>query len=127
MEKITLDNFSRAILSEIENYCDETIDTVNKVIDEVANETYDDLRTNPKVPKRGGDYAKSFKIKVRKDGKSKVVTLSNTFYRLTHLLEKSHDIKRGGKKIGRTRAYPQWKHAEEIANTLPDRIKEALK
>ena len=125
--RVTVSELRKAVISELENYSSEAVETIKKVVREVANEAYDDLRTNPIVPKRSGKYAESFKIKLKRRRDLESIEISNSRHQLTHLLEKGHDIKRGGKKIGHARAYPHWKHAEEIANTLPDRIKEALK
>jgi hypothetical protein len=35
------------------------------------------------------------------------------YYPLTHLLEKGHNIKRAGKIVGSTRAYPHWEPAKD--------------
>jgi len=48
--------------------------------------------------------------------------VANKVYRVGHLLENGHLTRNGG----RTKAYPHWKHAQDIANTLPDKIREVL-
>lgn len=124
---IGIDELEKAITGEIEAYSAEATEKIKKVVREVANEAYDDLRTNPVIPKRTGEYAAGFKLKLKRRGDSESVEISNVHHQRTHLLEKGHDVIRKGKKYGRTRAYPHWKRAEAIADTLPDRIKEALK
>ena len=43
-------------------------------------------------------------------------------YQLTHLLEYGHLTRSGT----RTKAFPHWQHAQEIADTLPERLKEVI-
>ena len=153
--RVTVSELRKAVISALENSSSEAGETIKKVVREVANEAYDDLRTNPIIPKKTGRYAASFKIRLKNHRDSESIEIYNTRGQVTDLLEKGHVRAVGefaehkyetnkktkkrtktkqltGKtqthtKSGRTRAYPHWKHAEEIANTLPDRIKEALK
>lgn len=59
----------------------------------------------------------------------KIIVYNEDHYRLTHLLEKGHALRRGGRKIGSVKAYPHIKPVEErvqdefrkdIANRLAD-------
>ena len=89
--------------------------------EKTANEMVQDLkRTSPKRAKRGGKYAKGWKVK--KLG-SNYIVFNRTRYQLTHLLEHGH-AKRGG---GRVPAKVHIRPAEERAvNTFIRRIEEAI-
>ena len=122
---------------------------VNEVLDEeitkVAKEAQDNLLHNFNIPERTGKYRKSFKrVRENRRGYVSKWRLYSEIGRLTHLLEKGHDIVRysGGDKnaslkkrrksavrktYGRTKAYPHWADAQKIVDALPDRITEALK
>lgn len=74
-----------------------------------------------------GNYRKSLKLKkTYEDDYTKNITwyASGKEYRLTHLLEKGHATRNGG----RTRAFPHIKYGDEYAKSeLPKRIKEAIR
>lgn len=65
--------------------------------------------TSPR--RKGAAYAKSWKV--RKEGLDTYIVYNEKHYRLTHLLEKGHDIIRNGRKVGRAKAYPHIKQAEQ--------------
>lgn len=71
------------------------------------------LRTTS--PKDRGDYAKSWaisKVKGRPGEPMKYIIHNKQHYRLTHLLEYGHLVKRDGKVIGRAAAHPHIAKAE---------------
>ena len=97
---------------------------MQKVIDEVTKEVLNNLKNNPVIPKKTGEYSKSFYKRKLAQGKGyKRNLIASKKYQLTHLLENSHLTRSGT----RTRAFPHWKQAQEIADTLPDRLKEVIK
>lgn len=96
------DEIARA-LSEFRNDIVEGIDEAKL---KVAKETVKDLKLTS--PKKTGDYRKGWTTK--KVGTAQVIH-NKTEYRLTHLLEKGH-AKRGG---GRVQAYPHIAPAEDRA------------
>lgn len=76
---------------------------------EAANSVVKELKaTSPKG--KAAKYAKSWKAKAQDGG---YVIYNEKHYRLTHLLENGHDVVVSGKKVGRAKAYPHIKPAEE--------------
>lgn len=74
-----------------------------------ANSVAKELKaTSPKRP--SAKYAKSWKVK--NEGNDYIV-YNEKHYRLTHLLENGHDVIVNGKKVGRAKAYPHIKPAEQ--------------
>lgn len=65
-------------------------------------------------PKRKGKYARGWKVK--KEGNVYIVYNEHPGY--THLLENGHDVIRNGAKVGRARAIPHIKPAEEEGKEL---------
>lgn len=114
------------ISEELGKYSEDVDIKMQDEIDKLSKEIVKDLKNDPIIPERTGKYKKSFAVKKIAQGKGykRVVVHSKApHYRLTHLLEKGHVTRTGGK----TQAYPHWAHAQEKADTLPDRLKEALK
>ena len=74
------------------------------------------------------NYRKGFKIKVDNTQLIKKVTVHNTQYQLTHLLEHGHAIRNGtGRLPGMTRAFPHWEETERVAiEDFEKRIVEGL-
>jgi hypothetical protein len=99
-------NIANEIARALSEYTNEVKEGVEKAQLEVAKETVQDLKeTSPKLT---GDYQKGWTRK--KVGTAEVVH-NKTNYQLTHLLEKGH-AKRGG---GRVPAYPHIGRAEDRA------------
>lgn len=100
---------------------------VNMTVQSVINTTARDAVTKLKAtsPKASGDYAKNWSVK-KENGYAVVYNKAPT-YRLTHLLENGHDIKRNGVKIGEAPAHPHIKPVEQwVQEELPKRLEEAL-
>ena len=109
--RIKAEELAKKISDEMHDFKDEKIENMKKLIDETAKETQKQLKQTS--PKRTGKYAKDWsKETVFENALKKRVTVFNKkTYRLTHLLEKGH-AKRGG---GRVAAIPHIKKAEEAA------------
>lgn len=110
-------------VSEILTSSDAVVRSVSK---EVAKKTADDtakvLRNTS--PRMSGAYAKSWKVKSQDGG---YVVYNEKHYRLTHLLENGHDVVVNGKKVGRAKAYPHIKPAEESGiKEFEDKCKEEI-
>lgn len=92
---------------------------VRQEIDKSAEEIVADLKSNPKIPKKTGEYRKGFRLRKSLGGYNYKVTVYNEKYQLTHLLEHGHIIPGTGR---RTKAYPHWEEAQALAEKIPDRI-----
>lgn len=108
-ESISADRLEREIMRQMEEYTEEVKETTQEVAMNVSGKAAKKLRENSPKSKNGGDYAKNWTRTTDKYG----ITVYNKSptYRLTHLLEKGHQLRRGGRKIGEVQAYP---HIEEV-------------
>lgn len=109
--RIKAEELAKEISGELKDFSDEKIENMKKLIDETAKETQTQLRSTS--PKRTGKYARNWSTKTEFENafKKRVTVHNKKTYRLTHLLEKGH-AKRGG---GRVAAIPHIKKAEETA------------
>lgn len=82
-------------------YANQTNETVQKTAEQVANEGAEKLKVES--PKNTGDYAESWTYK---KVKGKFVVHNKDHYRLTHLLEKSHALRDGGRSQARPHIKP---------------------
>ena len=118
-------NFEKTVKWMLDHYSAAAAEATFKVVPQVADEAAQKLRQTS--PRRKGKYAKSWKVK-RENGRLKVmatVYADKPEYRLTHLLEKGHARRGGG------RAVPAIEHiapVEEWANNeAVDRIIEEIR
>ncbi len=95
------------IVQALSNYTDDVMEQIEEEADRIAKEAVDELKKTS--PVQTGDYAKGWAKK--KDGKN-IVIYNRQKPGLTHLLEKGHAL-RGG---GRTKAYPHIAPVEEKVN-----------
>ena len=101
----------QSLLKEVDK---EVKEAAEDAIDESSKETAKLLREIS--PKRKGNYAKGWTVK--KEDKLTRIVHNKTHYRLTHLLEKGHVLRRGGRKIGDAAAFVHIAPAEDIARDL---------
>lgn len=92
--KISLDQLANEISKELTHYEQAISKGMEKAQDKVARESVKELKTNS--PKRYGRYASSWGS--TRQGTARVVR-NTKHYQLTHLLEKGH-AKRGGGRVG---------------------------
>jgi hypothetical protein len=112
-------DISKEIAKALSEYTQEVTEGLEEAKKEVAKETVKGLKSTS--PKLTGDYAKGWARK--KVGNAEVV-YNKTDYQLTHLLEKGH-AKRGG---GRVSAIPHIGPAEEKAiNEYIDRVEKVIR
>ncbi|WP_420837676.1 HK97 gp10 family phage protein [Bacillus mesophilum] len=94
-------------MRQLRVYANGVRDDVEEITEDVADELVSELRTDP-TPELTGDYRKGWRAK--RVG-NKFIIHNATDYQLTHLLEKGH-AKKGG---GRVPAYPHIRPAEQRA------------
>jgi len=124
-ETVKVDAIADTITRELVAFSSDLAERVDEAVEKTAGETVDVLRKT--APVRKGKYAKSWAKKKLYPGHY-VVYSRKPHYRVTHLLEKGH-AKRGG---GRVQAYPHIGLAEDFAkqqvvNRIEDAVKEAGK
>lgn len=120
---IGIDKLADEIQKIAEGYVEEVNKAVEEVLPKVGKDAVKELKQTS--PKRTGKYAKGWTSKVEKERLSTSVSIYNKDrYQLTHLLEKGH-AKRGG---GRVPGHPHIKPAEEHASDKAiKQIKEKIK
>lgn len=101
-------DLSKEIAKSLSNYTNEVTEKLEEVKIKVAKDTVKNLKSAGNFEDLTGDYRKGWSRK--RVGTAEVIH-NRTDYQLTHLLEKGH-VKRGG---GRTRVFPHIGQAEEKA------------
>ena len=106
---IDIDDLADEIMEGLMEYADLATDTVKKAVKKAGNTVKKEIQAT--APSDTGKYKKSFKVTKRKETANalEVTVHSKDRYQLTHLLEKGH-AKRGG---GRFSAIPHIAPAEE--------------
>ena len=119
--QISIDGLADAIMKELEQYAEITNESVKAGTKKVTQNAVRELKTTS--PKQAGDYAKSWKSKVISENShsiKSVIYAGDGQYRLTHLLEKGH-AKRGG---GRVQGQP---HIAPVEKLCIDKLMEEIK
>lgn len=128
MSKVKVDQLSKAINEALNEFVNFTEEAVDKGVSETAKEAVKELQNaHPDGSGQFGSWDKSYnkgwKVMQTKTDKRyhKKATIHNaTDYQLTHLLEKGHAL-RGG---GRTRAFP---HIAPVAEKCEDELVRNIK
>ncbi len=122
--KVDIGGIADAIAKELSGYTKEVAEGVKAATDETARELLQNTRAD--APSRYGKYKKAMALKTRFESDyDKRVTwyVKSPYHRLSHLLEKGH-AKRDG---GRVKAYPHIaKNEEKAKQDLEKRVKEAI-
>lgn len=123
--KVDIGSIADAIAKELSDYTRDVAEGVKEAADETTSELLKNTKAD--APKRYGKYKKAIATKTlhESDYEKRVVWyVKSPHYRLSHLLEKGH-AKRGG---GRVRAYPHIeKNAEKAKEDFEKRAKEVIK
>lgn len=117
-KNIRMDSMTIEIIKELKEYTDDVKKSIRKIAKDVAQESADELHeTSPKRTKR---YGRGWKVK--EDGKGYIV-YNSTSPHLTHLLEKGHAKRNGGRVDGIPHIAPAEKNA---IDNFERRISEAI-
>ena len=121
---VSVDEMAAAINEGLEEYATLATEDMKKAVKKSAKAVKDQI--NGSAPVRTGRYAKSWKVKTTAESSQSLeqTVYSPNRYMLSHLLEKGH-AKRGG---GRVRAIPHIAPAEEVGiEMFEGLIEKALK
>lgn len=119
----SVNEMADAIMKGLMEYADVSAETVKGAVKRAGNTVKKEASAN--APKKSGKYKKSFTVTKQKETAASltVVIHSKNRYQLTHLLEKGH-AKRGG---GRVEGIPHIGPAEEKGiRRLTDEIERGL-
>ena len=119
----TVDGMADAIMEGLLEYADLATDVMKGCVKKAGNTVKKETQEN--APVKSGKYGKSWAVKRQREISHmlEVVVHSKDRYQLTHLLEKGH-AKRGG---GRVKAFPHIGPAEEKGiRELEDGIRRGL-
>lgn len=109
--KITkIENLGKEVSEILKEYRTEIVEAVDRSASEAADAAAEELRSTS--PNRTGKYAKGW-IKEKKGG-TYIVHQKGSGYRLTHLLEKGHEKRNGGRVKGIPHIEPAEEHAGEL-------------
>ena len=86
-------DLSKEIAKALSEYTNDVKKDIKKIAKDVARDGANKLKTSG--PKRSGNYRGSWGVKSQKDGQQ--VIHNKKHYQLTHLLEKSHATRNGGR------------------------------
>lgn len=122
-QRVTVDQMADAIMDGLLEYAELATDTMKDCVKKASNTVKKETQAN--APVKSGRYKKSWAVKRQKETSTtlEMVVHSRNRYQLTHLLEKGH-AKRGG---GRVKAMPHIGPAEEKGiRMLEDSIRKGL-
>ena len=112
--KISVDDLAEMISKTLAEYSEETAELVADECKQIAKEAVKKL--SKESPQQTGKYAKGWKVSVayRSLTSFRYVIHNQKRYQLTHLLEDSHVIKNGTKRVyGKTEGIPHIKPVRE--------------
>lgn len=122
-QRVTVNQMADAIIDGLLEYAELATDTMKDCVKKASNTVKKETQAN--APVKSGRYKKSWAVKRQKETSTtlEMVVHSRNRYQLTHLLEKGH-AKRGG---GRVKAIPHIGPAEEKGiRMLEDSIRKGL-
>ena len=122
-QRVSVDRMAEAVMEGLLEYAELAADVMKDCVKKAGNTVKKETQAG--APVRAGKYKRSWAVKRQRETSStlEVVVYSRNRYQLTHLLEKGH-AKRGG---GRVKAVPHIAPAEEKGvRELEEGIKRGL-
>lgn len=125
-------DLSAAIDSILAEYGDEVFDVLGIAIKETSEEAMDELRSVNKFSEKGhptGAYSRGWEYLQKQVSrlKTEAVVYNEPHYRLTHLLENGHALKRGGRKYGEVEGFEHIKPVNDKAQeTVVEKVEEMI-
>lgn len=121
---VSINQFSDAVIAELMTYSAVTTEKIKKAADESIKMLVEDSKRD--AP--GDGFYKNKISSTGKYGKKSIWYVKAPQYRLAHLLEHGHAIKRGGRVIGQAKAKPHINaNAEKAIAAFERGVEEALK
>lgn len=130
--KIGVIDLNETINNLLNVYGDKVYDALNESMKKVSDMAVQELRAVSRFSPKGnptGEYSKDWDKKSEAITKftNKIIVYNEDHYRLTHLLEKGHALRRGGRNYGSVKAYPHIRPVEqkvisEFENDVINRI-----
>ena len=112
MARVNIGNMAAEIMRELERYEEATADNVKTVAKEVGKETAKKLQGTS--PERSGEYEKGWKATVRSEKANSIdIVIHDKKYQITHLLEKGHQNRDGGRTPAIVHIAPAEEEAED--------------
>ena len=121
--KVSIEQMAEAVMDGLIEYAGLATDVMKDCVTKAGNTVKSEVKAN--APVRTGQYKKGWAVKKQKETANalELVVHNKKRYQLTHLLEKGH-AKRGG---GRVRAFPHIAPAEQAGiRELEEGIKRGL-
>lgn len=112
-QTVSVENLSSSVRRQLEEYCSFTADEVKQIVGEVGESVKKEIMEN--APVDTGAYRKSWKVTKESETATSmsVVVHSEKRYRLTHLLEKGHAKRGGGRVAAKVHIAPAEANAEK--------------
>ena len=119
----SIDDLTAEVMQGLSEYAELTDKAMKKAVRKTATAVKNEISAN--APKKTGRYKKSWAAKkVKENSHTLEMTVhSKDRYQLTHLLEKGHALRNGGRVEGIPHIAPAEEHGEEMLTHL---IEEAL-
>ena len=124
-KKIAITELEKAVLEELENYRDLAVEEMNKAVKDAGDTVKKEIGERASSLFKGNKYAKSWAVKETAHTAMglEVTVHSPSQYRIAHLLENGHALRKGGRVDGRPHILP----AEEIGEKqLEEDLRKAL-